>query len=59
MSDKTVKVKLLGAKEEVKEFNSSYAARLIEQGKAVLVPPEKKAQAKKEEQAVEKTAQKG
>ena len=48
-----MKVKLLKCG-EVKEFNDSYAARLIEQGKAILPPKEKNTQAKKTEQAEEK-----
>lgn len=49
-----MKVKLLKCG-EVKEFNDSYAARLIEQGKAILPPKEeKKTQAKKTAQAEEK-----
>ena len=58
-----MKVKLIKCG-EVKEFNDSYAARLIEQGKAVLPPEEKAAdkakkatQAKKEADGM--TTQKG
>ena len=48
-----MKVKLLNCG-EIKEFNDSYAARLIEQGKAILPPKEeKKSQAKKTAQAEE------
>ena len=48
-----MKVKLLKCG-EVKEFNDSYAARLIEQGKAILPPKENNTQAKKTAQAEEK-----
>lgn len=58
-----MKVKLLKCG-EVKEFNDSYAARLIEQGKAILAskekatdPAKKAAQTKKE--ADSKNPQKG
>ena len=61
-----MKVKLLKCG-EVKEFNDSYAARLIEQGKAVLAPEEPKEKAadpvKKEaatkKEVASKTTQKG
>lgn len=44
---------LLIETEEVVEVNAAYGVRLIEQGKALTVKPEKKAKAKAEEAKAE------